>query len=88
MPFGVYLNIWEIFEVDWKNKEKRKDKGYTLTAHRARLSAAVHWAGPAARPRGRQGDVEGVFLGIRFPAGKVEIAGRLHLNSAGPAPTR
>ena len=43
MQFGVHMNIWEIIEVYWKQKNKKK-RGYTL-AHRARNSCTV--AGPA-----------------------------------------
>ena len=56
------MNIWEILQVSGKRKRQRKGGRYTYAVHWVQHSASAHWAGPAARPRGRQGDVEGIFV--------------------------
>ena len=65
------MNIWEILQMSGKIKDKGSG-GYTYTAHRAQHSTAADWAGQAARPRGRQGDIEGAQAECTFDAGTRE----------------
>ena len=55
------MNIWEILQVFGKRKKIQRKGGYTYAMHWVQHSAAVYWASPAARLRGRGGDVEGAL---------------------------
>ena len=56
IKFGVYLNFWEVLQVIWKRKIRKRLYPYPLHWARDR-----HWAGPAAQLCGWQGDVEGAL---------------------------
>ena len=68
------MNIWEIFEVYWKKKKKRK-KGFTLILRTGR-GLVLRFTGPAHLHSHAQGPghVEGARQEGRFRAGKAAEA--------------